>query len=441
MIKDRNRLADYDNVLVTDEQGNIVFYDLADMNVLQQMGVTPDDFFHRNFLHNYEALDEETSSIYQVLKHKKPVHMENQLLQTKTGFTFYSTNSTYPIFDGGECIGTLEFSRHTFEPADIALLHQHAAHKLYRDNQTVYCFDDIVGHSEPLLRQIGRAKNSAKTDSAIMISGASGTGKEMFAQSIHNESERFTKPYRVLNCGMLTAENIDAILYGSPQQKGLLAEVNEGTLLLDHIHLLEKPLQPKLLHALELRELTVDGHTFPLNIRFISTTSRKPDELLASDTLDAPLYYRLNVVQVDLPKLSNRKEDILPIVEKYIAFFNDRMTKKITGIEDEVKQLFLMYDWPGNVRELKNAIENAYNEPHEGVITWEHIPARIWHIKEAKQPIGEYTGTLKDLTEQYEKTLIADKLKQTNGRLAESARQLGISRQLLKYKCAKYEIR
>lgn len=441
MIKNRHAMSHYDNVLITDEQGTVLFYDLADINVLQQMGVTPDDFFHRCFLDHYEALDEETSSIYQVLKYKKPVHLQNQLLQTKAGFTFYSTNSTYPIFDGEQCIGTIEFSRHTYEPPDIAMLHQHAAHKLYRDNHTVYCFEDIIGYSELLLRQIVRAKNSAKTNSAIMIYGASGTGKEMFAQSIHNESDRFTKPYRVLNCGMLTAENIDILLYGDAKQHGMLAEVNGGTLLLDHIHLLPKSLQPKLLHALDLQQIVIDGQAVPLNIRYISTTSHQPDELLVNGTLDASLYYRLNVVQVDLPPLSNRKEDILPIVETYIMFFNDKMTKKVKCIEDEVKQLFLMYNWPGNVRELKNAVENAYNEPHEGVITREHIPSRIRHMKEEKQPAGEYHGTLKDLTEQYEKTLIADKLKQTNGRLAETARQLGISRQLLKYKCTKYEIR
>lgn len=155
------------------------------------------------------------------------------------------------------------------------------------------------------------------------------------------------------------------------------------------------------------------------------------------------MFYRLNVMQIDLPPLHMRKEDIPAILDFYIQFYNEHTIQKDVRYSEEVLQLFYEYHWPGNVRELKNALEAAYNNLTGQKILLEHIPERIVRtVQQKAQPSmpNIHSGHLRDLTEAYERLIIAEKLRETEGRLAETARRLGISRQLLKYKCLKYEL-
>lgn len=289
--------------------------------------------------------------------------------------------------------------------------------------------------------QLDKARRSAKKNAPILLTGETGTGKDIIAQGIHNESERYTKPFITLNCSILTEDNIFPQLYGSENEEkcGKLQEANGGTLLIDHLNLLDASLQAKLLHAVDINMLNGES----LDIRYITTVNEDVDKLLVEKRLREDLFYRLNVLQIDLPPLRMRKEDIPAILDFYIQFYNEHTVQKNVSYRDEVLQLFYAYHWPGNVRELKNALESAYNNLTGNEIRVEHVPERI--KKNIQQPAHllmqvSQSGHLRDLTEAYERLIIAEKLRETDGRLAETARRLGISRQLLKYKCLKYEL-
>lgn len=434
-------LREFDNVLITDEKGCAIFYDLADLNILLEIGLTPDEFFQKTVTDSYQNLSTETSTIFKVLQTGQPIIYFEQVLTTLNGFSYISLSSTYPIIEEGAIIGAIEFSKHFYESKQIKYLDHFLGHKLYRDNYTNYRLEDLISVNAEMKAQTEKARRGAKKNSPILITGETGTGKDIIAQGIHNESERFTKPYIVLNCSILTEDNIFSQLYGvdAEGKQGKLQEANGGTLLIDQLNMLDLSLQAKLLHAVDLKIL----HGEPLDIRYITTVNEDIDKLLAEKRLREDLFYRLNVMQIDLPPLHMRKEDIPAILDFYIQFYNEHTIQKDVRYSDEVLQLFYEYHWPGNVRELKNALETAYNNLTGQEILLEHIPERIVRtVQQKAQPSmpNIHSGHLRDLTEAYERLIIAEKLRETEGRLAETARRLGISRQLLKYKCLKYEL-
>lgn len=436
-----NTLQDFDNVLITDDQGCPIFYDLADLNILVEIGLTPDEFFQKNVIDNYQNLSLETSTIFRVLQTGEPICYFEQQLTTKNGFSYQSRSSTYPIIENEKVIGTVEFSKHFYESKQIKYLDHFHGHKLYRNNQTTYRLEDFVTNNAESKAQIEKARRAAKKNSSIVITGETGTGKDIVAQGIHNESDRYINPFVVLNCSTLTTENIFSQLYGieSEGKKGKLQEANGGTLLIDHLDVLDSALQAKLLHAVDLK--IIDGE--PLDVRYITTISGDIEQLLSEKRLREDLFYRLNVMQITVPPLRTRKEDIAPILDFYIQFYNEHTIDGEIHYSDEVLHLLYEYHWPGNVRELKNALETAYNNIVDNEILVEHIPERIVKsVQQKKQPAipNIHSGNLRDLTEGYERLIIAEKLRETDGRLAETARRLGISRQLLKYKCLKYQL-
>ncbi len=434
-------LNEFDNVLITDDKGCAIFYDLADLNILMEIGLTPDEFFHSTVTDNYQNLSPETSTVFKVLQTGQPILYYEQQLTTLNGFSYVSLSSTYPIMEQGKSIGAIEFSKHFYESKQIKYLDNFLGHKLYRDNHTTYRLEDFITTNADMKELLDKARRSAKKNAPILLTGETGTGKDIFAQGIHNESERYTKPFITLNCSTLTEDNIFTQLYGSENEEkcGKLQEANGGTLLIDHLNLLNASLQAKLLHAVDINMLNGES----LDIRYITTVNEDVDKLLVEKRLREDLFYRLNVLQIDLPPLRMRKEDIPAILDFYIQFYNEHTVQKNVSYRDEVLQLFYAYHWPGNVRELKNALESAYNNLTGNEIHVEHVPERI--KKNIQQPAHllmqvSQSGHLRDLTEAYERLIIAEKLRETDGRLAETARRLGISRQLLKYKCLKYEL-
>lgn len=434
-------LNEFDNVLITDDQGCAIFYDLADLNILLEIGLTPDEFFHSTVTDNYQNLSPETSTVFKVLQTGQPILYYEQQLTTLNGFSYLSLSSTYPIMEQGKSVGAIEFSKHFYESKQIKYLDNFLGHKLYRDNHTTYRLEDFITTNADMKAQLDKARRSAKKNAPILLTGETVTGKDIIAQGIHNESERFTKPFITLNCSTLAEDNIFTQLYGSEngEKCGKLQEANGGSLLIDHLNLLDPSLQAKLLHAVDINMLNGE----PLDIRYITTVNEDVDKLLVEKRLREDLFYRLNVLQIDLPPLRMRKEDIPTILDFYIQFYNEHTIQKNVSYRDEVLQLFYAYHWPGNVRELKNALESAYNNLMGNEIHVEHVPERI--KKNLQQPAHlimqvNQSGHLRDLTEAYERLIIAEKLRETDGRLAETARRLGISRQLLKYKCLKYEL-
>ncbi|MGK7379634.1 sigma-54 interaction domain-containing protein [Planococcus sp. 1R117A] len=448
-----DRLADFDNVLVVDEDGKTLYYDLADLNVLAKLGHRPEDFLGKKITSFYTNLTDDNSTVMNVLKKGTAVTGVSQKMMTKTGSMFISKSSTYPISENGRVVGAVEFSKHYYSKEDMQYLDQYNSHKVYRKNNTGYTIDDIITRNHKMLKIKDKMVRIAKHNSTVLIYGETGTGKAVIAQAIHNLSNRFAKPFISVHCGALPEHLVEREFWGTEKNEaagieesiGFFEQAEGGTLFLDEIHSLDPHLQAKLLNAIEQKSIRkIGGATdVQLDIRIISATNENPDLLIEQKRMREDLYYRLGVIQLELPELKDRKDDLDMLVSRFIAFYNERMDMNVEGIEPEVLEYFRTYNWPGNIRELKNAIETAFNTAEDKLITLEDIPPRI---RKANHFSGSTENKranmdLKEVVDDYEKSIILTELQKSNGVIAEAARRLGVSKQTLKYKLSKYELR
>ena len=233
-----------------------------------------------------------------------------------------------------------------------------------------YSFESIVGESKALHAATALAEKVAPTDTTVLLLGETGTGKEVFAQAIHNRSHRASKPFIALNCGAFTKELLESELFGYKagaftgaikDKKGLMEEANGGTLFLDEIGEMAIDLQSKLLRVLETGEFIKvgDTKTTKVNVRLITATNRHLLEEVKEGKFREDLYYRLNVFSITLPSLRERKEDIPLLADYYTRIFATKTNRKIKGITNEAMKLLEAHYWKGNIRELKNIIERA----------------------------------------------------------------------------------
>lgn len=444
--------SEYENILVVDHEGKIVFYDVADLNILKAIGVRPEEFLGKYITTLYKNLNVENSTFMQVLRTGEAVCHAKQEVVTANGSTIFMNNSTYPLIENDRVVGAVEFSKNYFSKENIYLVDKHAAHPLYRKNNTIFTLDDMITKNSRMKVVKEKFEKAAKTNSTVMITGQTGTGKEMVAQSIHNASDRYEKPFISLNCGAVPESLMESILFGTVKGSftgavdtpGLFEQAQEGTLFLDEINSLSMMMQVKLLKAVEEKTIRRIGGTknIHLDLRIISATNEPPELLLRERRIREDLFYRLGVVQIDLPSLSERREDIDLLTNYYISFYNSVMNLNVDGIDEEVIKVFNQYEWPGNIRELRNAIETAYNNLSSNRITLEDIPERIKRKETVVDSSLIKTGDkLKQKVERFEKELIEQEWLASGKKLAKSARILGLSKQTLKYKLEKYQIK
>jgi len=448
-----NNLVDFKNVLITDNKGNVIFYDVADLNVLSKLRLRPEEIIGKNITIFYRDFTKEKSTILQVLATGEALWNIKQELITANGNKIMSISSTFPIIKDNLIIGAIEFSKHRYTKDDIHFLNKVSKHKIYRKNNTIYTIDDLVTINPQLLKVKESLYKISRTSSTAMLIGATGTGKEIVAQSIHNLSDRYTSPFISLNCSAIPEGLIESILFGTVKGSYtgaentpvLFEQAEGGTLFLDEINSLPIHLQVKLLQVIEDRQVRRIGgeKNILLNVRLLSATNEDPEVLINENRLRIDLFYRLCVVQVDLPKLKERREDIDLLLRHYIEFYNENMNIQIKHVDANVVDLLKQYDWPGNVREFRNAIETAYNKASDSRITVDDMPQRIKDsVKKRTQNNHSPTElNLKDKLESYEKQLIKESLLSNRMSMTNTAKSLGISKQSLHYKVKKYHLK
>jgi len=300
--------------------------------------------------------------------------------------------------------------------------------------------DEIVGRSSAFQYLLNQVRIVAKTDSMTLIQGETGTGKEVIARAIHNQSLRSQGPFVKLNCAAIPGPLLESELFGHErgaftgacaQTKGRFQQADGGTLFLDEIGDLPLELQPKLLRALQEQEFERLGssQTIRVNVRVVAATNQDLSQLVANKQFRADLYYRLNVIPLSIPPLRERVEDIPLLVDYFVKKFSARLNKPIEVIPDEVMEVLKGHDWPGNIRELQNFIERAVVLSPESVLR--PTLTELKHM--TRHPSA---GTSRTLAEA-ERDHILDVLKQTNGLiggLRGAAAQLGLPRTTLVYK-------
>jgi len=304
---------------------------------------------------------------------------------------------------------------------------------------------EIIGHSEQIQRVLKLVEKVADSDSTILIAGDSGTGKELIAKRIHYLSRRGDGPFVSINCGALPKDLLESNLFGHMKgsftgavrdQEGLLAVAGGGSFFLDEVGETLPATQVKLLRALQEREIIPVGGTKPrkIDVRLIAATNADLERAVAENRFRADLFYRLNVIQIRLPALRERKEDIEEMVEHFLR----KLTagKEPKTISKEARDVLLAYDWPGNVRELENVIERAVILTENGVITQEDLPDRVLQGGKGRGSlvIDNPTMTLDELEREY----ILKVLHHTGGQKKRASEVLGINPSTLYRKLLAY---
>jgi len=318
--------------------------------------------------------------------------------------------------------------------------------KLQKELQARYTFEDIVGRSPAMMKLFEILPQIAASSSTVLIEGASGTGKELFARAIHSLSPRKDKPFIAVNCAALPDTLLESELFGHKagaftdarrDKPGRFALANGGTIFLDEIGDVSQAMQIRLLRVLQERVIEPLGSVAPLktDVRVVAATNQDLNKLVREGIFREDLYYRIRVISLKLPGLSQRREDIPLLVDHLVSKFNGLQGKEIEGVSGEVMAQLMDYDYPGNVRELENIIEQAFVLCRGRLIEPHHLPAEL-------RPSGAagYGGSGPMSLRSMEKLLIGEALRRHKGSRSKAARQLGINPSTLYRKIKALEI-
>lgn len=450
-----------DAIMIIDHSGKIVYSVRYNPRFDEKSDIEEfKDIINKNILEVYPTLDVEESTIINCLKYGKAIYEENQVFYDNKGRVYNTQNLTLPIIRSGKILGAIEISKDITRIKELSDKNNKSLYTSEKEKSkskskravAKYTFENILTNDKKMKDNIDRCKKVADSTSSVLVYGETGTGKELFVQSIHNHSFRRDKPFIAQNCAALPESLFESILFGSVKgaftgainKPGLFELADGGTLFLDEINSMPISLQAKLLRVLQdgfVRRVG-DSKDKKLDVRIIAAMNEEPMEALKKEHIREDLLYRLNVVSIKLIPLRERKEDIPLYVNFFIRKYNSELNKNVSGISQEVKQKFYKYNWPGNVREIQHIIEASINMVDEGRIKVEHLPIYLDENIENtdfKEEIYDIRP-LNKAVESLEKGMIINSLRKTEGNISKASNYLRIPRQTLHYKINKYDI-
>ena len=312
--------------------------------------------------------------------------------------------------------------------------------RLKKEVETRYHFHQLIGKSASMQKIYDLIERIRDSSINVFITGESGTGKELAAKAIHYSGIRKGGPFIAVNCAAIPETLLESELFGykkgaftdaKSDKKGLIFEANEGTLFLDEITEMPPTLQAKLLRVLEEREVRPLGDTnsYPIDVRIISTSNCDITSSIQQGRFREDLYYRLKVIDIDIPALRERREDIPILVQHFIQKFSKELKRAVSGVSGDALKILLNYPWPGNVRELENIIQRAITLSRHEVVSPEDLPASI--IQKADEKLFEKAVEEKFTLDQLEKEYIRRVLIETGGNKSKAAERLGLDRKTL----------
>ncbi len=315
-------------------------------------------------------------------------------------------------------------------------------------------FEGVIGDSPQMRDVIEKLKRIAPTDATVLIQGETGTGKELVAQAIHQNSPRKAKPFVALNCAALSENILESELFGhvkgaftdaTSDRVGKFEYANGGTLFLDEVGDMPLATQIKLLRVLENGEITRVGSNDPIkvNVRILSATNRNLEDAIAAGSFRSDLYHRLKVVTIRLPSLRERIQDLPALVDHFVKLLAKKHGKTIRGMSSAARRRLLAFDWPGNVRQLRNVIESMIVVDYDGLLDLDDLPDELADPAAppgAEPPTAPLAALVGKPLEELEKLFIAETLKVTGGNREEAARMLGIGQRTLYRKLKEYNL-
>jgi arginine utilization regulatory protein len=472
-----------EGVIIVDRSGTIIYYNpsIAEIDELDA-----DYVLGKKVVDVYE-LSEDRSVIMQCLKTEEPIVDRSLLYRTRRGKVANTIHTVFPLFKRGRLEGAICLVReyNVLEETISAISIPRPKRQL--PNDTRFDFDAIVGSNIDFLRAVNTAKMAAATPSPVMLYGETGTGKELFAQAIHNHSGRKSSRYTAVNCAAIPENLLEGLLFGTTSgaftgarnKLGLFERSSGGTIFLDELNSMGTGLQAKILRVIQERKVRRLGslRESEIDMKIISSVNQEPHVAIAENNLRPDLFYRLGVVFIPIPPLRERKEDIVLLARHFLAKHSQALNRKVSDISSDVLALFNDYDWPGNVRELEHVIEGAINlvvssrtierrHLQSHLTTWRRLRGQPDAVQPplAGLPPQGYGGhgqrherspvsspgdfqrspdggkSLLATQAEQEKAVVADALALHSGNITRAAKSIGISRQLFNYKMKKYRI-
>lgn len=453
-----------DGITIINLEGEILF--TAKLNNKLSSQEEPYELVGQKFLDVYENLDPKTSTTIKAMELGLPVYIENQLLKAQGKEEIRITSLSIPIKSGKQIVGAIDLSMQESEEEleqnservelSYSSFPVSSSGKLVNRNTAFFTIADIIAVDEKMKKAREYISVVAACDLPVMICGETGTGKEVFAQAIHNTSARRDKPFIAQNCAALPDTLLESILFGTSkgaftgatENKGLFELADGGTLFLDEINSMPIHLQSKLLRILQ------DGHFRSLgareaksvDVKIIAAINTEPLKAIEEGQLRRDIYYRLSMMSITIPPLRERKKDIAHFVKFYVNKHNVTFNKNVQYVSKELLARLEEYDWPGNVRELEHIIVYGMSMVGENsnMLKFEDIEDKFCEMKSSVKKEAEEGDTLcpslRDAVGEYERGIIARTMAVTAGNISEAAKILDVPRQTLQRKVKQYGI-
>ncbi len=459
-----------DGITIINLEGEILF--TAKLNGKLSNQEDSQQLVGQKFFDIYENLDPLSSSTYRAMELGVPLYVENQLLRTRGQENIHIDSLSIPIKSGGRVVGAIDLStqvssdepveRKEPDSLDSGGLPVNWTQKLASRDLASGGMDDIIAVDEGMRQAKDYIPVVASCDLPVMIYGETGTGKELFAQAIHNASARRGGPFITQNCAALPDTLLESILFGTAKgaftgavdSKGLFELADGGTLFLDEINSMPLHLQSKLLRVLQDGSFRSLGarQVKTVDVKIIAAINVEPLQAIRDRQLRQDIYYRLSMMSIRIPPLRERKKDIASFVSRYVSKHNATFHKQVNRISEEVIQCLERYDWPGNVRQLEQVVVYGMScvEPNQHSLEPRHIRDKLQEMgqapgppdpaRNAAAPAGHPPRPLRDSVRDYERELICQALNASGGKLVQAAKLLDIPRQTLQRKIQQYEI-
>ena len=444
-----------EGIHIVDKDGCSIAYNSA---IADLEKVNVEDVLGKQFRKVFSHIPESESTLLRALKKGEPTASQQQTYLNQYAKEVTTVNTTTPVFDDdGSVIAAIETAK---DITDIKRLSNTILelqgdsimpHKVKKSGIKKYTFDDIIGENRDFKEVVDLARRAADSEASVFIYGETGTGKELFAQSIHYGGARSEKPFLAQNCAALPESLLEGILFGTAKggftgavdRAGLFEQANGGTLLLDEVSAMPYELQSKLLRVLQEDYIRRVGGTkdIPVDVRIIATVNEPISDLLGSGRLRRDLYYRLSIVNVNLIPLRERRDDIPILVDHFIKKHNARFGKEVWIVADAAMEKLMAHDYPGNVRELENIIMAAVSlSGKDHVITEKSINVQnnLQSEKAEKSTFDPKECSLDEYFERTEIAILKDTMARHSGNISRAAAELGIKRQTLQHKLKKY---
>lgn len=451
-----------EGVQIYDKNACAVYFNKASREISHIPGSVDPRGHHLLDMYN---LDEDISTTMTALRTRAPVINRVDHFKSSDDTTIATANTSYPILREGELLGAVVYEQtEEIVQKNIKRMEEtQRALKAFDDRATQitfsgYTFDNVVGHSARMREAVAIAQKVAPQDSAILLVGETGTGKEIFAQSIHRASPRRSKKFLAINCAAIPETLIESLLFGtqkgsftgSENKAGYLEEASGGTLFLDELNSMSLAMQSKILRVIQENTFRRVGGSkdMKLDVRIISSCNQDPFRAIADNQFRRDLFYRLSTVMLELPPLREHLEDLEELIRSHLKETAYQYVHAITAVDPRVYDILRGYSWPGNVRELFHVLDYAQNVADSETMLPEHLPSYLLKNQTVSdispgacgREIDFSHATLQSLLEDYEHQIILQALDHCGCNISRTAETLGILRQSLQYRIRKYGI-